>query len=81
MNGWLTDAAPDSGDQSEVVVNKDHSLGSKAGFRTFLRRLLNTIFFNKNSCHNMQMSNPIEKVDEPGQTELVDVIDVFHYPC
>ena len=29
----------------------------------------------------MQMSNPIEKVDEPGQTEMVDVIDVFHYPC
>ena len=26
----------------------------------------------------MQMSNLIEQVDEPGQTELVDVIDVFH---
>ena len=26
----------------------------------------------------MQMSNLIKQVDEPGQTELVDVIDVFH---
>jgi hypothetical protein len=63
---------------SEVVVNKGHSLGCEAGFRTFLRRLLNTIIFNENSCHNMQMSYLIEQVDEPGQTELVDVIDVFH---
>ena len=61
---------------SEVVVNKSHSLGCKAGFHTFLRRLLNTRFRYANSCHNMQMSNLIEQVDEPGQTELVDVIDV-----
>ena len=63
---------------SEVVVNKGHALGCKAGFRTFLRRLLNTAFRYENSCPNMQMSNLIEQVDEPGQTELVDVIDVFH---